>query len=119
MTLTMLSHSVLSSGYEFRLRMSGRGGTRLGMGCADSAFVTSCLHIFFLWIPVFYTDALFSAISITLLFQQSPHGAHLSLKLGDPGVCSFPLLPLLDRSEDAWAAGASASLANIEIALVG
>jgi len=84
----------------------------------DSAFVTSCLHIF-LWILVFYTGAVFSTISITLLFQQSPHGAHLSLKLGDPGVRSFPLLPLLDGSEDACAAGASASLTNLRIALVG
>jgi hypothetical protein len=84
----------------------------------DLAFVTSCLHIFLRNVS-FYTGAVFSTTSITLLFQQSPHGAHLSLELGDPGVCSFPLLPFLEGREHAWAAGASASLANIWITLVG
>jgi hypothetical protein len=84
----------------------------------DLAFVTSCLHIF-LWNLSFYTGAVLLTTSITLLFQQSPHGAHLSLKLGDPGVCSFPLLPFLERCEHTGATGTSASLANIWITLVG
>lgn len=82
------------------------------------AFVTASHHIL-LWSLPFYVGTVFRSISIALLFQQSPHGAHLSLQLGDSGVCSFPLLPFLYRREHARSTGARTSLANIRIAFIG